>query len=77
MAACYYTCIEPGPVPQGGELWSPFDALRPSAERLFAPGAMPRAVSADRGPVPLPDWPAAWVIAAGLALAPDERLWSR
>ncbi|WP_406703665.1 hypothetical protein [Sodalis sp.] len=83
VAACHYTCIEPGPVPEGGDLWSPFDALRPSVERLFASGAMPRgrrwprAASADRGPVALPDWPAAWVIAAGLALAPDERLWSR
>lgn len=42
VAACHYTCIEPGPVPEGGDLWSPFDALRPSVERLFASGAMPR-----------------------------------
>lgn len=78
-AACHFTRTEPGPVPEGGELWSPFDALRAVSERPSAPRVRrwPGGGSADGGPVPLPDWPAAWVIAVGLALAPEERLSSR
>ncbi|MBT9431752.1 hypothetical protein JZM24_05655 [Candidatus Sodalis endolongispinus] len=78
-AACHFTRTESGPVPEGGELWSPFDALRAASGHPSAPRERrwPRGGPADGDPVSLPDWPAAWVIAAGLALAPEERLWGR
>ncbi|MGL9773422.1 MAG: hypothetical protein ACR5LG_04255 [Sodalis sp. (in: enterobacteria)] len=81
-AACHFTRTEPGPVPEGGELWSPFDILRAASERPERPFAprerrWPRGGRTDGETAPLPGWPAAWVIAAGLALAPKERLWRR
>ena len=52
-AACHFTRTEPGPVPEGGELWSPFDTLRTASGRPSAPRERrwPGGGPADGGPV--------------------------